>query len=102
MSIDQIAAAQVAPTSTGISFNSSAGFKSATRNNVGVYELKLDDEHDAKKLVVNATLLTGASGEIVAAPVGTGDTRSIAVYVFDLNNSPADTPFSISVQRVGS
>jgi hypothetical protein len=100
--VELIAAAQVVASDAGISFRSNFGFKTASRNSPGVYELQLDDSHDAKKLVIGVTGNNASGGEIQAAIAATGDTRSIGVTNFDLANAPADTGFFITVYRVRS
>jgi hypothetical protein len=100
--VELIAAAQVnafgGPT-PGINFNSNFGFKTASRNSAGLYELDLDDKHDGKKLVVQATLCATTDGEIVVSPGSTGDTRRLQVGIF-AGGVAADAAFFITVLRV--
>jgi len=103
--VELIAAAQVnvvSGTPGSITFNSNFGFDTASRGSDGVYSLELDHKHDAKKLVINPSLNGGVSGQIAAAPVGTGDTKTIAISAFDGTNTPADSSFFITVYRVRS
>jgi hypothetical protein len=100
--VELIAAAQVnafgGPT-PGINFNSNFGFKTASRNSAGAYELTLDDKHDGKKLVVQATPCATTDGDVVVSPGSTGDTRTLQVGVFTAG-VPTDAAFFITVLRV--
>lgn len=103
--IELIAAAQVNVVSGSpgsIDFNSNFGFATATRGSAGVYGLELDHKHDAKKLVINVTRNASGSGEISAAPIGTGDIKNIQITSFDDSDVAADASFFITVYRVRS
>ena len=100
--IELIAAAQIYADAGGISFKSNSGFKTAMRSGPGVYELALDDKHDAHKLVINVTANNLAGNDIQASPVGTGDTRNIAITNFSSGDAAADSPFFITVWHVHS
>jgi hypothetical protein len=103
--IELIALAQVQITggSPGaIAFSSNKGFDTASRGSPGVYELKLDHEHDDHKLVINVTRKNTVSGEIQAEILGSGDVDRIQVTSFDIDGAPADTSFFITVWRVRS
>lgn len=103
--VELIAAAQVnafAGPPSGIEYKSNFGFKSSSRGSAGVYELTLDDKHDAHKLVINVTRNNVAAGEIQASIIGTGDVNRIQVNNFDATDAPLDTPFFITVWRVRS
>jgi hypothetical protein len=100
--IEMIAAAQINADASGIAFKSNVGFKTATRSSAGVYDLALDDKHDAHKLVINVTANNLAGNDIQASPVGTGDTRNIAITNFASGDAAADSPFFITVWRVRS
>lgn len=95
-----IAAAQVnafAGPPAGISFNSNFGFKTATRDSAGVYELELKDEHEQHEMVVEVSRQNGGPGSI---QYGLASKRVIQVTNFDSSGNPADTVFSITVHRV--
>jgi hypothetical protein len=99
-----IAAAQVnafAGPPAGIEFKANVGFKTATRNSAGAYELELDDKHDGHKLVINVSRKNGGPGSI-EADVVPGDTKKIEVTSFDSSDTAADTAFFITVYRVSS
>src|ERR1700750_2224194 len=99
-----VATAQVAVVSGSpgsITFLANDGFKTASRGSPGAYELSLKHKHDAAKLVINATLNNASSGQIVVAPIGTGDVNGLQVSVFDDTAAPADSSFFISVSHVG-
>jgi hypothetical protein len=103
--VELIATAQVnafAGPPAGIAFKSNFGFKTATRGGPGVYELTLDDKHDAHKFVVQVTANSTVINEIQASLLGTGDINGIQVTNFDAEGAPADVPFFITVWRVRS
>lgn len=103
--VELIAAAQVnafAGPPSGIQLKSNFGFKSSAYSSPGVYELTLDDKHDAHKLVINVTRNNTAAGEIQASILGTGDVDRIQVNNFDDTDAAADSPFFITVWRVRS
>ena len=98
--VELIAAAQVnafAGPPSGIEFNSNYGFKTASRGSDGVYTLELDHDHGAKKLVMNVTPIGTAGGQ-ASASVLTKDT--IQVTLLDSGGVAADSPFSITIDRV--
>lgn len=112
--VELIAAAQVntfAGPPSGIQLKSNYGFKSSAYSSPGVYELTLDDKHDAHKLVVNVTRNNTAAGEIQASPIGTDDVNRIQINNFNngidaisgaLTITAGDSPFFITVWRVRS
>jgi hypothetical protein len=103
--VELIAAAQVTVVSGSpgsISFASNHGFETASRGSPGEYELILEHKHDAPKLVINVTRDNTTSGEIAAAPLGSGDVKSIQISCFDVAGAAADSSFFITVHRVRS
>ena len=100
--VELIAAAQVnafAGPPSGIEYKANFGFKTASRSSAGVYELELDDKHDGKKLVVQATPCATTDCECVVSPGSSGDTRRLQVGIF-ASGSPIDSAFFITVLRV--
>jgi hypothetical protein len=100
--VELIAAAQVnafAGPPSGIEFKANFGFKTASRDSAGIYELSLDDKHDGHKLVIQVTRKNGGPGEI-SADVVPSDTRVINVTNFDENDLPTDSAFFITVHLV--
>lgn len=101
--VELIAAAQVIVSSGppgSVTFNSNHGFKDdATYAGLGVYDLELEHEHGPKKLVVQVTKNSAASGNVnIEASVL--NERHIQVNNFDSSGVPADASFFISILRV--
>lgn len=96
--VELVAAAQVNVASGppgSVTFNSKFGFESASYTSLGVYNLKLEHEHDAKKLVVQVTRNNTSPGEIAASVL---DDRHIQVN--SSHGEALDSSFFISVLRV--
>lgn len=98
--VELVAAAQVNVV-TGppgdVTFNSKFGFESASYTSLGVYNLKLEHEHDAKKLVVGVTRNNTAPGMIEASVL---DDRHVQVNNFPDEVDGGDSSFFITIFRV--
>jgi hypothetical protein len=98
--VELVAAAQVnafGPDPSGINFNSNFGFDTAVRSSPGVYVLKLEHEHDVKKLVINVTAANADAGSS-AQPLSK---KSLQISLVDrVEGGPLDSLFFIQVYRV--
>lgn len=96
--VELVAAAQVnafGPEPAGIAFNSNFGFVTATRTSAGLYVLELEHDHSSSKLAINVTPFSTGSG---AASIPSKN--HIQVSLLGPDSTPADSAFSITVQRI--
>lgn len=100
--VELVAAAQIsafAGPPSGIEFNSSFGFHTATRTGDGAYVLELKHEHATKKMAIQVTRNNQEPGEINASIL---DDRHIQVLSFSAGAVPVptDSSFFIRVDRI--